>query len=330
MEVRQVGLGAQRHLDAGLVGLLDVAPPQLVEALEQLLLGAPGQRHLEDELRLARRRSPRRSVGARHPSAVRVAATCAAVGSSPSGGTSPRRFAEPSATAALTVAADQRRRATSGPILMPKAPGRLQVLGHRRQPAGQVAARPAGPVDDRALRQVGQEPLDLRHLPQQHQAGARPGCRAASYQPRLCDAPLRLDRRPRRALQEAHRRLAGPCGHEREVLVARDLADGERRHGAGGYPGPAHGPTACSVGEAGRPVSRGSEEARAGRGRRSVVGPGGRPSLRGRMGGAAASPPPHPHRCSKTARAPHPGGVRGSREACGGIRPGGRPAPRSR
>ncbi len=100
-----------------------------------------------------------------------------------------------------------------------------QVVDHRVQPARQVVG---GPVEHRALRQVGQEPLHLRHLPQQHQADAHEGA-AIVVPAEALGPPLLLDGGPRRALQERRRR---PRFEEPEVLGVADLADGE--HGRRG------------------------------------------------------------------------------------------------
>ena len=109
--------------------------------------------------------------------------------------------------------------------LDPERPRLAQVLDHRVQPARQVVG---GPVEHRALRQVGQEPLHLRHLPQQHQADADEGA-VIVVPAEALSPPLLLDGGPRRALQERRR---GPRLEEPEVLGAADLADGE--HGRRG------------------------------------------------------------------------------------------------
>ena len=99
---------------------------------------------------------------------------------------------------------------------------RLEVRGHRAQP---VVEPVRGPVEDRALGQVGEVALDPRQLAVQHQPGAdQLGAAGAAEPAQRLVPPLRLHPTPRRGLQEARRALGAQEG---EVLLRADRPDGE-------------------------------------------------------------------------------------------------------
>ena len=170
---------AGAELDARLGRLLDVAAPELVHPGQHVVLGAAGQRDLEDGLRLPEREPPRRCPAAASPATVSWETTRAPTGSRSEGGRSPRRRTAGSAIPSLTWAALHRRVTTGGPIRTPKAPAALRCCGHRGQP---VVEPVGGPVEHRALGQVGEVALDLGQLAVEHQA--RPDeLGAVAYQP---------------------------------------------------------------------------------------------------------------------------------------------------
>ena len=170
------------------------------------------------------------SVGRRRAPAQRapsVVATRSPTSSVASGGTSARRRARALGDGGLdgrgrpAAAHDRRAHLHAERARV----GRCATIGPARPPrssAAQSMHRPLG--------QVGQEPLHLRHLAQQHQAGADERRRRRRTS-RGSRAPLALDRGPRRALQEAT--PTGRDARNAEVLGAADRADGER-HGRRG------------------------------------------------------------------------------------------------
>lgn len=165
----QVLVAALDDLDARLLGLLDVAAPQLVEVPVDLFEGAVGQRHLEDiagldvaeagtavlallpahAAQLVRDLEGTRldEVGLDVAQALHVRVLDAAL----DGGGFP--------------APDDHRRAHlhgEGALV-------LEVREHRLQPVVEVRREP---VDDRALGQIGEVTLDLGQLAVQHQTRA--------------------------------------------------------------------------------------------------------------------------------------------------------------
>ena len=197
VEGRQVLRGALRHHDAGLVGLLDVAPPQLVHALEQVVLGcgrraAPGTRTAAGPRRSRPRTtaaaSPRAQRGrARHRPrrpARRAARRRAGRGAS-------------SAIASLTVAAASAGRRPADPSGR-RTRRRLQVRRHRVQPRREVAVRPSRGPAPRAGRRGTSSPSAP--------AGRAPARLRPASSPRTSRGlapPLLLHRGPGGHLQEA-------------------------------------------------------------------------------------------------------------------------------
>ena len=101
--------------------------------------------------------NPPSTACGRQPSSVSWETTRAPVASRSVGARSSRRRTAGSAMPALIAAASQRRVTTGGPMRTPNAPWLLDVRGQRAQQRAEVVGRP---VEQRALGQVGQEPLE--------------------------------------------------------------------------------------------------------------------------------------------------------------------------
>ncbi|CAB5021930.1 unannotated protein [freshwater metagenome] len=218
-------------LDPGLLGLLDVAPPELVERGEQIVLSASDERDLEDIARLhIAEAGP--GVGLLGP----------AEGAQPVGH---RECVRPGLVGCHLAKAMRRALGDRGlegvgipsadrdhrPQLHREGADRFQMLGKGLEPCGQVETGAlARPVDIGAFGQVGQEPLDLRHLPQQHQSGADKSVGFVEPAER-CVGPFGFRSSPARQLQEGDRGLARSRSDVGQMLVRRDAADGERRGG---------------------------------------------------------------------------------------------------
>ena len=222
--------GAPRDRDAGLVGLADVAAPELVHAAEHVVLGTPravvvDERDDEGVLRLAGGEAALRDLASPAERLELLDHPC------PGRGPDERRdLAEPR----HALVGDARLDLVRAPAARhhrrphPDAEGalRAEVLGHRRQPVAEVVGDLSpGPVEHRALGQVGEVAPQLRELAVEHEADTDEQVAVVPTQ-RLA-APLRLDRGPRRRLQEARPRLRAD---ERAVLVGGDRTDG-RNHG---------------------------------------------------------------------------------------------------
>ena len=211
--------------DAGLVGLADVAAPQLVHAGEDVVLGttrAVGRRERDHErvLRLTRREP---ALGDLRPPAQRLELldhAGAGAGSLESGPGRRGGVRPSSAMPSLTWAALQRRVTTGGPIRTPNAPWprRWSAIG-----ASQAAEVVGVPVDDRALGQVGEVALQPRELAVEHQAGA---------DERLAVEPAE---RLRRATRTSPRPRPGSAGSS--PTTARAGTRGGRRRGSAGRSG---------------------------------------------------------------------------------------------
>ena len=190
-----------------------------------------GQRHLEDVPRLhvteagaAVRALLPAQCGAAGRRPRRRAARC----SRPR--TSRSRSAAAFGDGGLDVSASQRRMTTGGPIFTAKAPVLLEVREHRVEPRRRRFVR--GPVDDRALGQVGEVALDW---------GSAAAGRARRRRAVVAVEPAERRAAPTRPSPGP----AGSCRNEtadrrpdvREVLARRDPAYRERRGGT------AHAPT---------------------------------------------------------------------------------------
>ena len=103
------------------------------------------------------------------PSSRSRETTASAASSLASAGTSSSVWRASSAMAVLMVAACHRRVTTGGPMRMPNAPCPLRYSRSGVEPGVEVLVQPA---DVRALRKVGQVPLEPRHLPVEHEAHA--------------------------------------------------------------------------------------------------------------------------------------------------------------
>jgi len=224
--------------DPGLRGLLDVAPPELVEPGQQLGLRAPREGHLEHVARLhvAESGSGRGLLGPSHGLQHVGGGQGAAVGLVRG------EVAQGCGLAGGDGVLEGGRPPAPGPDrwadLGGEGSGGLQVGQHRVQPVGQgmhllrCPDDPAGgralaePVDVRALgqvRQVAREPGDLAV---QDQAGTDQGL--AVEPPEGLVAPVGLHRRPRGDLQGTDEPGAlRACGDVGQVLLSGDRPDAQ-------------------------------------------------------------------------------------------------------
>ena len=173
VEGLEVGAGAVLDLDPQLGGLLDVAAPLLVHALEYVVLAAccalgVDERDLEVVLRLPGReaarhrlRSPPRLAELRDD----AGADLAALGGLHAGQRVHRVVRDPLLDLGRAPAPGDDRRTDAHPE------GTLagQVLGHRLEPGREALARP---VDQRTLGEVGEVALEPRELPVEDECGA--------------------------------------------------------------------------------------------------------------------------------------------------------------
>ena len=222
---RQVVVAALDHLDAGLLGLLDVAAPQLVEVLEDVVERAVLQRDLVDVPRLdvAEARAAVLALLPAHPA-------------QPVGDLEGARLDEggldvPQPLDVLVgdarldrgrvPAADDHRRAH----LHGERALLLEVLEHRLQPLVEVGRVP---VDHRALGQVGQVPLDLGDLPVENQPDTDQLPGGVVEPAEVLRPPLVLHVGPCRDLAVARRGQALDVG---QVLLAADGPQGQAHAG---------------------------------------------------------------------------------------------------
>ena len=229
VERREVVEAAVLDDHAGLVGLLDVAAPELVEAGQQVGLGAAGEGHLEDVARLDVAESGA-GVGLLAPAELDEAfgdgEACVVGGV---GGHVAQALGRAVGDRGLEGVGVPGAHGDERAHLDGERADRLEVRGQRVEPVGEVAAGArAGPVDVRALGQVGEEPLHLRHLAQEHEAGAD---ELVAVEPAEAGVlPLGLDSGPARHLQEGDVGARGGALRDvREVLLRGDPADLERR-----------------------------------------------------------------------------------------------------
>lgn len=220
----EVLVTALDHLDAGLVGLLDVAPPELVEALEYVLERTVGQRHLEDIAGLyvteagaavlallpAHLPQPVRDLeGARLDVAGFDITKPLHVG-----------ILDPRLDGGRVPAADHHGRAhlhREGTLL-------LQMGEHRLEPLVQVGGVP---VDDRPLGEVREIALDLGKLAVEDQPGAHH--LAVLVEPsQVLRAPFSLHVSPRRDLAVTGR---GQALDVRQMLFSADGPQGQAHAG---------------------------------------------------------------------------------------------------
>jgi hypothetical protein len=156
------------HEDPCLGGLLDVAPPQLVHACEQLLRCAALDRQLEDESWLAGReafvvlRRPPSHLAQLVTSTGRLVIDVVR-----------DRLAKPGHPFVGDGGLDRFGTPAPGDCGCPdsyaEGPRRAYVIRQRPQPLRNIRCCP---VDHWAFRQVGEILLDLGQLPVQHQPGA--------------------------------------------------------------------------------------------------------------------------------------------------------------
>src|SRR5689334_21698092 len=216
VERLEVGRLAPGDLDPLLGGLLDVAAPLLVHARQHFALGLSGQRDLEVVRRLAGREAALDRDLA--PAETFERAHQARPDRGAFGG---REVTE----AAYRVVGDagldrcglppaQHHR---GPHPDREGTSRLEVLGHRGEPGGEVVGVP---VEDRALGEVGEVALDLGQLPEQDEADSDEPVAVVPAQG--LRAPLRLHLRPGGRLEEAG---TAATAQEIEVVGGRDLGD---------------------------------------------------------------------------------------------------------
>ena len=208
VEGLQVGGRRRRSTSTpALAGLLDVAAPLLVHALEDVVLGARVALGVPSGIQKLycgwpAAKPPLDRLGA--PAELAQLGDDAGADLAPLGGRhAVSECTASSAMPSLTWAALQRRVTTGGPIRMPKAPWprRCAAIGSSQAP--EVLAVP---VDERTLGQVGEVALDPGQLAVEHQRGADELVAPVADQPIDSALPLRLHRRPRRGLQEARRR----------------------------------------------------------------------------------------------------------------------------
>ena len=231
VERLEVGAVAERDLDAGLVGLLDVAPPELVHPGEDVGLRARlpvlvDQRDLEVELRLPGGEAALRRL-LLPAQLVQLRDDAGAV----LGAVEGRYVAE----AAHRLVGDAGLDLLGGPSpgdhgwAHPHGEGTLllEVGDHRCEPRAEVVV---GPVDDRALGEVGQVAPDLGQLAVEDEGGAD-DLGAAEPADGL-GPPLGLHAGPAGGLEEAGGR---PARDEVAVLLGGDRS---QRQG-GRHPGQA-------------------------------------------------------------------------------------------
>ena len=234
-QVRGIALADR---DPGLGGLLDVAPPELVEPGEQVRLGAPGKGDLEHIARLdvAEPRSRGGLLGPPDRLEHVRGSQCPPVGLVR--GQVPQRRGLAGSDGVL----ERGRTPAPGPDgwadLRRERPRGPQVREHRIQPVRQGVdrlRRPEDPASGRALT----EPVDVRALGEVGKVAREPGDLAVEDQPGADQriaveppeglvAPVGLDRSPPGDLQGAHQPGAlCPGGDVGQVLLGGDRPDGQ-------------------------------------------------------------------------------------------------------